>query len=58
MAVGEGRELKSEGGAAMLKFMTREPLTGADFVIRSDGVCRLAPQLARRIAQVAAGALA
>jgi CRISP-associated protein Cas1 len=35
--------------AAVLKFVAATPLTGADFVVRADGVCRLAPQLARRI---------
>ena len=34
---------------AVLKFLANE-LSGADFVTRSDGVCRLAPQLARRVA--------
>ena len=37
--------------AAVLRFAQRTPLTGADFMIRSDGVCRLAPQLARRICE-------
>jgi CRISPR-associated endonuclease Cas1 len=35
--------------AAVIKFLSGVELTGADFVIRSDGVCRLAPQLARRV---------
>jgi CRISPR-associated protein Cas1 len=38
--------------AKVLKFMLSSVFTGADFAIRSDGVCRLAPQLARRICQV------
>jgi CRISPR-associated protein Cas1 len=42
--------------AAVLKFALRTPLTGADFVLRSDGVCRLAPQLARHVAGLAVGA--
>jgi CRISPR-associated protein Cas1 len=42
---------------AMLKFLSATELTGADFVIRSDGVCRLAPQLARRVCEAAAGAV-
>lgn len=40
--------------AAVLKFALKTPLTGADFVLRSDGVCRLAPQLARHICRVVA----
>lgn len=40
--------------AAVLKFALKTPLTGADFVLRSDGVCRLAPQLARHICEVVA----
>ena len=39
--------------AAVLKFLGKEALSRADFVIRSDGVCRLAPQLARRLCQAA-----
>lgn len=35
--------------AKVLKFALSTPFTGADFVIREDGVCRVAPQLARRI---------
>ena len=38
--------------AAVLKFVLSTPFTGADFVLRSDGVCRLAPQLARRVAKL------
>ena len=41
--------------AKVLKFMLSSAFTGADFVIRSDGVCRLAPQLARRVCQVVTG---
>jgi len=35
--------------AKVLNFALKTPFTGADFVIREDGVCRVAPQLARRI---------
>lgn len=38
--------------AAVLRFVLSTPFTGADFVLRSDGVCRLAPQLARRVAKL------
>jgi CRISPR/Cas system-associated endonuclease Cas1 len=38
--------------AAVLRFVLRTALSGADFPIRSDGVCRLAPQLARRICKL------
>ena len=38
--------------AAVLAFSLSETFSGADFVIRSDGVVRLAPQLARRICQL------
>ena len=34
---------------AILKFVANEMFSGVDFVIRDDGVCRLAPQLARRL---------
>jgi CRISPR-associated endonuclease Cas1 len=37
--------------AKVLKFVAAQTFSGADFVIRDDGVCRLAPQLARRICQ-------
>lgn len=39
--------------AAVLAFAFSETFTGADFVIKSDGVVRLAPQLARRVCQLA-----
>ena len=45
---------RAEIDAKVLKFMLGTPLTGADFVLRSDGVCRLAPQLARNVASLAA----
>jgi CRISPR-associated protein Cas1 len=35
--------------AAILSFLANHPLSAADFVIRSDGVVRLAPQFAARI---------
>ena len=41
--------------ARVLKFVLETPLTGADFVVASDGICRLAPQLARHIANLCAG---
>jgi len=40
--------------AVVLKFVAGEMLTAADFVIRDDGVCRLAPQLARRLCALTA----
>lgn len=43
---------RAEVDAAVLKFMLGTPFTGADFILRSDGVCRLAPQLARRVARL------
>jgi hypothetical protein len=39
--------------AAALKFLTKTALTGADFLVRPDGVCRLAPQFARRLVAAA-----
>lgn len=44
---------RAEIDAKVLKFMLSSVFTGADFVVRSDGVCRLTPQLARRVCQVA-----
>jgi len=35
--------------AKVLDFALKTPFTGADFVMREDGVCRVTPQLARRI---------
>jgi CRISP-associated protein Cas1 len=40
---------------AVLAFALSETFSGADFVIRSDGVVRLAPQLARRVCQLVSG---
>ncbi len=42
--------------AAILRFAIGETFSGADFTLRPDGVCRLNPQLARRVAQIAAEA--
>jgi len=39
--------------AAVLRFVRDQCFSGADFVLRSDGVCRLNPQLARRVAGLA-----
>lgn len=33
--------------AAVFKLVQSHPFTGADFVLRADGVCRVSPQLAR-----------
>lgn len=41
---------RAQVDAAVLNFVLKTPLTGADFIVRSDGVCRLAPQLARVVA--------
>jgi CRISPR/Cas system-associated endonuclease Cas1 len=38
--------------AALLGFALAETFSPTDFVIRSDGVVRLAPQLARRVCQL------
>ena len=35
---------------ALLDFISRHQFSGADFTLRSDGVCRLSPQLAKVIA--------
>lgn len=40
--------------AAILKLISERTFTAVDFVIRSDGVCRLSLQLARIVAQLAA----
>lgn len=42
--------------AAVLGFVRDTELVGADFSIRDDGICRLVPQLAKRICQVTAQA--
>ena len=38
---------------AVLGFLESEALHPADFTIREDGVVRLNPELARRVAQIA-----
>jgi CRISPR-associated endonuclease Cas1 len=40
--------------AAVLMFAQSQSFSGSDFTLRSDGVCRLNPELARRITQIAA----
>ena len=39
---------------AVLRIVTSEMLTSADFALQDDGTCRLNPELARRVAQLAA----
>jgi CRISPR-associated endonuclease Cas1 len=39
----------------VLRFIARNKLSAVDFPIREDGVCRLSPQLARRVCEAAAG---
>jgi CRISP-associated protein Cas1 len=38
---------------AVLQLINQTTFTGADFAIQNDGVCRLNPELARRVAQLA-----
>ena len=38
---------------AVLQLISQTTFTGADFAIQTDGVCRLNPELARRVAQLA-----
>jgi CRISPR-associated protein Cas1 len=38
---------------AVLQIVNDETLLGADFLIQDDGCCRLNPELARRVAQLA-----
>ena len=38
--------------AAILDFVQSRTFTGADFILRKDGACRLSPQLARVVAQL------
>lgn len=38
--------------AAILTFVKTHRFSGADFVMRNDGVCRLSPQLARAVASL------
>jgi CRISP-associated protein Cas1 len=40
---------------AMLKLIAEETFSAADFQLQRDGVCRLNPELARVVAQKAAG---
>lgn len=40
-------------GRAVLQLIRDETFTGADFPIQHDGVCRLNPELPRRVAQLA-----
>lgn len=40
--------------AAILKLISERTFAAADFLIRSDGVCRLSPQLARMVAALVA----
>ena len=40
--------------AAILKLISERTFAAADFIIRSDGVCRLSPQLARMVAALVA----
>jgi CRISP-associated protein Cas1 len=42
---------------SILEFVKSHKFHVADFVIRTDGVCRLNPAMARRVAQAACGAL-
>lgn len=50
--------LRPKMDQAILGFAQATVFSSADFVLRSDGVVRLGPQLARRIAQVAHQAIA
>ena len=38
--------------ATILDFVQTKSFTGADFILRKDGACRLSPQLARVVAQL------
>lgn len=38
--------------AAVIAFLATNKLSSADFVVREDGVCRLSPQLARRVCEL------
>jgi len=42
---------------AVLQLINAVTFTGADFSIQHDGVCRMNPELARRVAQLAIAAL-
>lgn len=41
---------RSAVDAAILQFVRDHTLAAADFILRKDGVCRLSPQLARKVA--------
>lgn len=41
----------------IIEFIKSRNFHAADFVIRSDGVCRLNPEMARRVSQVVSGAV-
>jgi CRISPR-associated endonuclease Cas1 len=43
--------------AAVLRFVRETVFNGADFTLRDDGVCRLNPELARRVVQLVDGAV-
>ena len=38
--------------AAVLRFVAKQEFSAADFTLRSDGVVRLSPQLARRVSTI------
>jgi CRISPR-associated protein Cas1 len=38
--------------AAVLAFAQSRRFSGADFILRKDGACRLSPQLARALASI------
>ncbi|MFZ1743515.1 MAG: CRISPR-associated endonuclease Cas1, partial [Pontixanthobacter sp.] len=38
--------------AAILAFAQSNVFCGADFILRDDGVCRLCPQLAKKVARL------
>ncbi len=40
--------------AALLEFVRNKSFSGMDFILNSDGVCRVAPQLARQVARLGA----
>jgi hypothetical protein len=40
-------------GGAVLQLIVTTTFSGADFSIQHDGVCRMNPELARRVAQAA-----
>ena len=43
---------RAEVDGKVLKFVLNTQLTGADFILRPDGVCRVTPQLARLVAEL------